>query len=105
MNARGGINGRKVDVVIYDDATDPTKAVTALRRLHDEDRVVAVIGASINGNSLGLIPFSEKAEVPQLVPAASGRISSPVKKWVFQLCNTDVHAIRRSGRMTRRTAL
>jgi branched-chain amino acid transport system substrate-binding protein len=95
VNARGGVNGRRVEVVIYDDATDPTKAVTALRRLHDEDRVVAVIGASISGNALALVPFSEKAEVPQLVPAASGRISSPVKNWVFQFCNTDVHSIGR----------
>lgn len=95
INARGGIKGRKVEVVIYDDATDPTKSVTALRRLHEEDKVVAVIGGSISGNSLAMIPFSEKAGVPQLVPAASGKISNPVKKWVFQFCNTDVQSIGR----------
>jgi branched-chain amino acid transport system substrate-binding protein len=95
VNARGGINGKKLEVVIYDDATDPTKSVTALKRLHEEDRVLAVIGASISGNALALIPFSEKAGVPQLVPAASGKISSPVKKWVFQFCNTDVQSIAR----------
>jgi branched-chain amino acid transport system substrate-binding protein len=95
VNARGGINGRPVEVVIYDDATDPTRAVTALRRLHEEDRVLAVIGASISGNALAMIPFSERAGVPQLVPAASGRISNPVKKWVFQFCNTDVQSIGR----------
>ena len=95
MNAKGGINGKKIEVVIYDDASDPTKAVTALRRLHEEDKVLAVIGGSISGNSLAMIPFSEKAGVPQLVPAASGKISSPVKKWVFQFCNTDVQSIGR----------
>jgi branched-chain amino acid transport system substrate-binding protein len=42
-----------------------------------------------------MIPFSEKAGVPQLVPAASGKISNPVKKWVFQFCNTDVQSIGR----------
>jgi branched-chain amino acid transport system substrate-binding protein len=93
VNAKGGINGKKVDVVIYDDASDPTKSVTALRRLHEEDKVLAVIGGSISGNSLAMIPFSEKAGVPQLVPAASGKISNPVKKWVFQFCNTDVQSI------------
>lgn len=95
INARGGINGKKLEVVIYDDATDPTKSVTALKRLHEEDKVLAVIGASISGNALALIPFSEKAGVPQLVPAASGKISNPVKKWVFQFCNTDVQSIAR----------
>src|SRR5690606_9876328 len=34
LNAAGGINGRKVETIIYDDASDPTKAVAALRRLH-----------------------------------------------------------------------
>jgi branched-chain amino acid transport system substrate-binding protein len=95
VNAKGGIHGRKIEMVIYDDATDPTKAVTALKRLHEEDKVVAVIGASISGNALALIPFSEKAGVPQLVPAASGKISNPTKKWVFQFCNTDVQSISR----------
>ena len=93
VNARGGINGKKIEVITYDDASDPTKSVTALRRLHEEDKVVAVIGGSISGNSLAMIPFSEKAGVPQLVPAASGKISNPVKKWVFQFCNTDVQSI------------
>jgi branched-chain amino acid transport system substrate-binding protein len=93
VNARGGIGGKKVDIVIYDDASDPTKSVTALRRLHEEDKVLAVIGGSISGNSLAMIPFSEKAGVPQLVPAASAKISNPVKKWAFQFCSTDVQAI------------
>ncbi len=93
LNARGGINGRKVEVIIYDDASDPTKAVTAVRRLHEQDNVVAVIGGGISGNALAMIPFSQKAGVPQLVPAAAGPISQPPKEWVFQYCNTDVQSI------------
>lgn len=93
LNAKGGINGRKVETVIYDDASDPTKAVAALRRLHEQDNVVAVIGGGISGNVLAMIPFTEKARVPQLAPAASGKISQPPKEWVFQYCNTDVQSI------------
>ncbi len=93
VNAKGGIHGRKLEVVVYDDATDPTKAVTALRRLQEEDKVVAVLGASLSGNTLAMIPFTEKAHVPQLANAASGKISNPVKPWVFQFCNTDVQSI------------
>ncbi|NBS59890.1 MAG: ABC transporter substrate-binding protein [Betaproteobacteria bacterium] len=93
LNARGGINGRKVETIIYDDASDPTKAVAALRRLHEQDNVVAVIGGGISGNVLAMMPFTEKARVPQLAPAASGKISQPPKEWVFQYCNTDVQSI------------
>ncbi len=93
LNARGGINGRKVEMIIYDDASDPTKAVAALRRLHEQDNVTAVIGGGISGNVLAMIPFTEKARVPQLAPAASGKISQPPKEWVFQYCNTDVQSV------------
>lgn len=93
LNAKGGINGRKVETIIYDDASDPTKAVAALRRLHEQDNVIAVIGGGISGNVLAMIPFTEKARVPQLAPAASGKISQPPKEWVFQYCNTDVQSI------------
>jgi branched-chain amino acid transport system substrate-binding protein len=82
INARGGINGKKL-------------AVTALKRLHEDDKVLAVIGASISGNTLGMIPVTEKSGIPQLANAASGKISSPVKKWVYQFCNTDVQSIAR----------
>jgi branched-chain amino acid transport system substrate-binding protein len=95
INARGGINGRKLEVIVYDDATDPTKAVTAIRRLHEDDKVLAVIGASLSGNTLGMISFSEKSGTPQLANAASGKISNPLKKWVYQFCNTDVQSIAR----------
>lgn len=57
------------------------------------DKVVAVIGGSISGNSLTMIQFSEKAGGLQLVPAASAKISNPVKKWVFQFCSSDVREI------------
>jgi branched-chain amino acid transport system substrate-binding protein len=93
LNAKGGIDGKKVEVVIYDDASDPTKAVSAVRRLHEQDNVVAVIGGGISGNSLAMIPFSQKAGIPQLVPAAAGPISQPPKEWVFQYCNTDIQSI------------
>lgn len=93
LNAMGGINGHKVETIVYDDASDPTKAVAALRRLHEQDNVTAVIGGGISGNVLAMIPFTEKARVPQLAPAASGKISQPPKEWVFQYCNTDVQSI------------
>ena len=43
VNAQGGIKGRKIETVTYDDASDPTKAVTAIRRLHDH-------GVMVNGS-------------------------------------------------------
>ena len=93
INASGGINGRKIETITYDDASDPTKAVIAIRRLHDQDRVLAVVGPAISGNALAAIPTSEAAKVVQIVPGASGKVSNPVKRYVYQSCNTDVQSI------------
>src|SRR5512134_1786753 len=46
INKAGGLLGRPVEIVAYDDETDPTKAVTAVDRLIKKDGVVAIIGPS-----------------------------------------------------------
>lgn len=93
VNASGGINGRKIETVVYDDASDPTKAVTAIRRLHDQDNVLVVLGPAISGNALATIPQTEAAKVPQIMLGASAKISNPVKHYVFQACNTDIQSV------------
>ena len=49
INKAGGLLGRPVEVIVYDDETDATKAVTAFDRLVKKDQVVAVIGPSHDG--------------------------------------------------------
>jgi branched-chain amino acid transport system substrate-binding protein len=60
INARGGINGTKLELVVYDTQGDATKAVQAANRLIKEDRVVAIIGPSTTGESMAVIPVAEK---------------------------------------------
>src|SRR6266436_6517951 len=54
INSRGGINGQKVKVFIYDDGGDANKARTFATRLVEEDKVDAVVGGSITGTSLAM---------------------------------------------------
>lgn len=69
LNARGGINGRKVRLVIYDDAANPAKGREVFQRLIEQDKVVAIVGnlAPI-GEGLAL-QMAEEAGVP-LIPAS-----------------------------------
>jgi len=89
VNKEGGINGHPLKLIIYDNATDSTKHVMALKRLIEQDEVVAIIGASTSGNTLAGIPIIEKAAVPSISLAASVKIVEPVKKWVFKTPKTD----------------
>jgi radical SAM superfamily enzyme with C-terminal helix-hairpin-helix motif len=54
----------------------------ALKRLIEQDEVVAIIGASTSGSTLAGIPIIEKAAVPSISLVASIKIVGPVKKWV-----------------------
>ncbi len=95
INRAGGLLGRPVELVIYDDETDATKAVTAADRLLKRDQVVAVVGPSTSGNTLAIIPRFEAAKVPLISCAAAKNIVDPVKPWVFKVPASDVLAARR----------
>jgi len=95
LNKAGGLLGRKVEVVVYDDETDATKAVTAVDRLIKRDRVAAVVGPSTTGSTLAIIPKVEEARIPLVSCAAAKRIVDPVKKWVFKTPQNDELAVKK----------
>jgi branched-chain amino acid transport system substrate-binding protein len=96
INARGGIKGpdgkaRPVKIVIYDDASDETKAVLAAKKLIDEDKVIAIVGTTLSGTSLAILDTVQKAEVPLVSCAAAAKIVEPAaeRKWVFKTPQSD----------------
>ncbi|HXC40366.1 MAG TPA: ABC transporter substrate-binding protein, partial [Burkholderiales bacterium] len=56
INAAGGIAGRQVDLVLGDDAGDPTRASTEVRRLIDSEKVNVMIGPAIAAPALAAAP-------------------------------------------------
>lgn len=66
MNAAGGIAGRPVEFIIYDDEVDETKTVPLFNRLVGEDEVVAVIGPSITVPALAMGPLAEREQIPNI---------------------------------------
>jgi len=95
VNAKGGVLGKKLKVIIYDDETNVNKAVLAARKLIRKDKVVAVIGPSTSGNTLALVPIFERAKIPLVSCAAAEKIVKPVKKWIFKTPQSDRHAATR----------
>ena len=96
INARGGIKGpdgrlHPLKIVIYDDASDETKAVLAAKKLIDEDKVTAIVGTTLSGTSLAILDTVQKAEVPLISCAAAAKIVEPAaeRKWVFKTPQSD----------------
>ncbi len=95
LNAAGGLLGRKIEVIVYDDEYDATKAVTAVDRLIKRDRVVAVVGPSGTGSTLAIVPKIEEAKIPLISCAAGRKIVEPVRPWVFKVAASDILAVKK----------
>ena len=97
INAKGGINGNKIQAVIYDDEGDANKARLSATKLMDKDKVIAIIGPSLTPTSMAIIPITQPAELPLISCAAGVTITSPVNErfWVFKTAQTDQLAVSR----------
>lgn len=84
VNAEGGINGRKIELIFEDDGTDEARAVTAASRLIEQDRVAAVIGASGTGQSMAIRNDVDRSAVPQVSMAGGNAITDQFDENVFQ---------------------
>jgi len=89
INAAGGVLGRKLQLVAYDDGGDAEKARTFAKRLIEQDKVDAIVGGSTTGATMAAVPLVEAAGMPFVSLAGAVVIVEPVKKWVFKTPHTD----------------
>jgi branched-chain amino acid transport system substrate-binding protein len=89
LNAAGGVLGRKLALVAYDDGGDAEKARTFAKRLIEQDRVDLIVGGTTTGTTMAAVPLVEAAQVPFVSLAGAVVIVEPVKKWVFKTPHTD----------------
>jgi len=94
INKAGGINGEKLELIVYDDEGDATKTNLAVKRLMTQDKVCVVIGPSLSGNSLAVVDLAEQYKIPLISCAASYKIvfdekSGKQRPWVFKVPQSD----------------
>jgi branched-chain amino acid transport system substrate-binding protein len=93
INARGGIDGHPLKVIMADNGSDEAQSVLAVKRLIDQNKVLAIIGPSQTGTTLAASETVETAKVPMISCAAGVKIVEPVKPWIFKTAQSDVHAV------------
>ena len=89
INAKGGINGRKVEVKSYDDAGRPQEAGTAVTKLIDQDKVVAIIGEVASSLSLAGGEVAQAKGVPMISPSSTAPEVTQVGDRIFRVCFLD----------------
>lgn len=89
MNKKGGLLGRQIQFVHYDDGSDANKANGFAKRLIDDDKVDVIVGGTTTGSTMSMVPLVERAGVPFISLAGAVVIIEPVKKFVFKTPHTD----------------
>ncbi len=95
INGEGGIDGRPLQIIVRDTKGDETEGLAAVKELIDKEEVLAIVGPSRSGTTLGIIETVEQAGVPLLSCAAASKITDPIKKWVFVTPQNDADAVAR----------
>lgn len=82
LNAKGGVNGRKVELVVEDNRSEPQEAVTVYRKMIQSDRVSAFASGCLSAGNFAAAPFVVRAQVPMvlcsILPANEAEV-----KWAF----------------------
>ncbi len=92
VNAKGGINGNKVELLLKDTAGNPEKAISLAKQLLEEEKVLAVVGPSSSGETMSVKKIFEDAKTPLLSCAAAEVIVNPLASWVFKTPQNDSSA-------------
>ncbi len=95
INAKGGINGDKVEMIIKDSGASPEKAISFAKQLIEEEKVLAIIGPSTSGETMKIKDISEAGKTPLLSCAAAEVIVNPVASYVFKTPQNDSLAVKK----------
>ena len=91
INAAGGINGRKVEMIFEDDGHSPAKALAAVKKLVDEDKVFALFCVAGSNGTIGTIDYVKEKGIVMFVSFASAPgVTWPFAKNLFRGGTTEV---------------
>jgi ABC-type branched-subunit amino acid transport system substrate-binding protein len=79
LNDKGGINGRKVELLSLDDGYSPPKTVEATRRMVEQDSIFAVFGTLGAGPNSAIESYLNGHKIPQIIYAGATRFADPAK--------------------------
>jgi len=92
INAKGGINGSQIQLIVKDTKGDPATAVSFAKQLIEEENVLAIIGPSTSGETMQIKDLCEQNKMILISCAAAEVIVNPVAKYVFKTPQKDSQA-------------
>lgn len=88
-NAAGGIKGKKIQLISYDNQGKPEEARAMVQRLITQDQVLAVIGEVASTRSLAAAPVAQQYKVPMISPSSTNPQVTEIGDYIFRVCFID----------------
>ena len=86
VNAKGGINGAKVGVILLDDECKPDKGIANVNRFIHQNKVHLIIGSTCSSVTMPLVDVTAKEGVPEIVPqSTNSSITQKGSEWIFRV--------------------
>jgi len=89
LNEKGGVRGKKVELVTLDNQGKSDEAVTAITKLLTREKVLGVLGEQTSSRTLAMAPIAQKYKVPLVSPSATNPKVTEVGEFIFRVCFID----------------
>jgi len=89
QNAKGGIKGKKVELISLDDQGKPEEAAIATTKLISQDKVTAILGEVSSSRSLAMAPIAQQNKIPMVSPSSTNPKVTEVGDYIFRVCFID----------------
>ena len=89
INANGGINGKQIDYIYYDEKGDSVEAVNAYNKLVQNDQVVALVGDVTSVPTLAVAQIAAEDDIPMITATGTSADITAVGENIFRACFTD----------------
>jgi branched-chain amino acid transport system substrate-binding protein len=89
INAKGGVNGKKIELQVEDNGGKADQAVTVAQKLISSDNVLAIIGDLLSSCSLAIAPICQKEQIPMVTPTSTTPEVTSKGNYIFQTCFDD----------------
>lgn len=89
VNSKGGVKGKKLQVISLDDQGKPEEAATAVTKLINQNGVTAILGEVASSRSMAMAPIAQNNQVPMVSPSSTNPKVTELGNYIFRVCFID----------------
>lgn len=89
INAKGGVLGKQIKMIVEDDEASPDKSMNALKKLVAKDKIVGFVGALTSKCSLAITKYAQAKKVIMISPSSTNDTVTDAGDYIFRACYKD----------------